>query len=103
MTNDPTPVVPAPGGIRINPLSGASARPSRGLAGPLSAEISAALSASAGGEVSVRSADLSLPLLEKNDILAERNRGYFLGRGLVALNLVVDIAYTWLDRRIRLE
>ncbi|HET7537534.1 MAG TPA: hydrogenase nickel incorporation protein HypB, partial [Candidatus Didemnitutus sp.] len=75
-------------GVRINPLSGPAARPARGLAGPLSAEITAALTASPGGEVSVRSADLNLPLLEKNDILAERNRGYFLGRGLAALNLV---------------
>ena len=32
--------------------------------------------------------DVRVPLLEKNDILAERNRGYFLGRGLAALNLV---------------
>jgi hydrogenase nickel incorporation protein HypB len=54
----------------------------------LSAEIAAALSASPSGEVVVRSADVNLPLLERNDILAERNRGYFLGRGLVALNLV---------------
>jgi hydrogenase nickel incorporation protein HypB len=75
------------GGIAIHPLSGAAARPARGLAGPLSAEIAAALSSSPSGEVSVR-ADLNLPLLEKNDILAERNRGYFLGRGLAALNLV---------------
>lgn len=79
---------PAPEGYRIHPLSGAAGRPARGLAGPLSAEISAALSASPPEGVAVRSADLNLPLLEKNDILAERNRGYFLGRGLTALNLV---------------
>ncbi|MDD3178762.1 MAG: hydrogenase nickel incorporation protein HypB [Opitutaceae bacterium] len=35
-----------------------------------------------------RTLDLHIPLLEKNDRLAERNRGFFLGRGLVALNLV---------------
>ncbi|HLP26791.1 MAG TPA: hypothetical protein VK477_14005, partial [Acidobacteriota bacterium] len=75
-------------GIRINPLNGAAASPTRSLSAPLSAEISAALQASPKGEVQVRSLDLSIPLLEKNDILAERNRGYFLGRGLLALNLV---------------
>ena len=79
---------PSADGIRINPLSGPAAGPGRGLAGPLSAEIAAALHASPQGEVAVRSAALNLPLLEKNDILAERNRGYFLGRGLTALNLV---------------
>lgn len=88
MNPESTPVTTAPEGYRINPLSGAAVSAARGLAGPLSAEISAALSASPKGEVSVRSGDLNLPLLEKNDILAERNRGYFLGRGLVALNLV---------------
>ena len=86
MSNESAPAVTD--GIRINPLRGAAARPARGLAGPLSAEIAAALTASPRGEVAVRSADLNLPLLEKNDILAERNRGYFLGRGLAALNLV---------------
>jgi hydrogenase nickel incorporation protein HypB len=75
-------------GFRISPLSAAATRPARGLTGPLSAEIAAALAASPQGEVAVRSVDANLPLLEKNDILAERNRGYFLGRGLAALNLV---------------
>lgn len=75
-------------GIRINPLNGAASSPTRALSAPLSAEISAALQASPKGEVQIRSLDLSIPLLEKNDILAERNRGYFLGRGLLALNLV---------------
>lgn len=75
-------------GFRIKPLNGAASSPTRSLSGPLSAEISAALQASPGGEVSVRSLDVRIPLLEKNDILAERNRGYFLGRGLLALNLV---------------
>ncbi|MBA4138274.1 MAG: hydrogenase accessory protein HypB [Opitutus sp.] len=74
-------------GVRINALNG-GAQPSGALSAPLSAEISAALQASPKGEVQVRSLDLSIPLLEKNDILAERNRGYFLGRGLLALNIV---------------
>jgi hydrogenase nickel incorporation protein HypB len=75
-------------GYGVHPLSGAAARPASTLSAPLSAEINAALSASPKGEVAVRSLDLRIPLLEKNDILAERNRGYFLGRGLSALNLV---------------
>jgi hydrogenase nickel incorporation protein HypB len=75
-------------GVRISPLNGAAVSPNRALSAPLSAEISAALQASPKGEVQVRSLDLSIPLLERNDILAERNRGYFLGRGLLALNLV---------------
>jgi len=79
--------IPA-GGFRINALNRASGQASRNLSAPLSAEINAALQGSPGGEVQVRSIDLNIPLLEKNDILAERNRGYFLGRGLFALNLV---------------
>ncbi len=74
--------------FRIVPQSGTNASSSRSLSSPLSAEIAAALEASPSGEVAVKSLDMRIPLLEKNDILAERNRGYFLGRGLVALNLV---------------
>ena len=74
--------------FHITALSGPAVASSRALSGPLSAEITAALDASPGGEVAIKSIDLRIPLLEKNDILAERNRGYFLGRGLVALNLV---------------
>lgn len=74
--------------FRITALSGATAGSSRALSGPLSAEITAALDASPDGEVAIKSVDVRIPLLEKNDILAERNRGYFLGRGLVALNIV---------------
>jgi len=74
--------------FRITPLSNAAAGPRRTLSAPLAAEINAALDASPDGEVAVKSVDVRIPLLEKNDILAERNRGYFLGRGLVALNLV---------------
>ena len=90
MNNIPPPPPPAeaPQGFRITALSGATTSRSRDLSAPLSAEITAALGASPGGEVAVRSVELNLPLLEKNDILAERNRGYFLGRGLAALNLV---------------
>ena len=36
----------------------------------------------------VRSVDVKIPLLAKNDRLAERNRGFFRGRGMLALNLV---------------
>lgn len=79
---------PEPDETGIHPLSGAAPQARRSLAGPLAAEINAALASSPGGEVGVRSLDLRVPLLEKNDILAERNRGYFLGRGLAALNLV---------------
>lgn len=86
-TPEESPAV-ADGGVRINALNGAASSPTRALSAPLSAEISAALQASPRGEVQVKSVDLSLPLLEKNDILAERNRGYFLGRGLLALNIV---------------
>src|SRR5688572_6508217 len=74
--------------FRITPLSGPAGVSSRTLSAPLSAEITAALVASPDGEVGVKSVDVRIPLLEKNDILAERNRGYFLGRGIVALNLV---------------
>jgi len=90
MNNTLTPPAPAEPavGYRINALTGAATSNVRDLSGPLSAEITAALAASPSGEISVRSVDLNLPLLEKNDILAERNRGYFLGRGLAALNLV---------------
>jgi hydrogenase nickel incorporation protein HypB len=80
---DPLP----PGGFQVHALSGAT-ESSGALSAPLSAEISAALQASPRGEVQIKSVDLSIPLLERNDILAERNRGYFLGRGLLALNLV---------------
>jgi hydrogenase nickel incorporation protein HypB len=72
----------------IHPLSGAAVAPNENLSGPLSAEIAAALAESPSGEVRIRAVDVRVPLLEKNDILAERNRGYFLGRGLAALNLV---------------
>ncbi|MBI2516932.1 MAG: hydrogenase nickel incorporation protein HypB [Opitutae bacterium] len=89
MNPTPSTLIPeTPEGVRINLLSGAAARSTRALSAPLSAEINAALSASPQGEVAVRAVDVSIPLLEKNDILAERNRGYFLGRGLAALNLV---------------
>jgi hydrogenase nickel incorporation protein HypB len=88
MTNPAPSVSEAPAGFRINALTGAATNSARGLSAPLSAEITAALSASPTGEVSVHSVDVNIPLLEKNDILAERNRGYFLGRGLAALNLV---------------
>lgn len=74
--------------FKIVPQSGCMAPALRTLTAPLSAEIAAALDASPSGEVAVKSVDVRIPLLEKNDILAERNRGYFLGRGLVALNLV---------------
>ena len=74
-------------GVRIAALNG-GAQPTGALSAPLSAEIAAALQASPGGEVRLNAVDLRIPLLEKNDILAERNRGYFLGRGLLALNLV---------------
>lgn len=83
-----TPEAPPPESFRITTLSGGIGSSSRALSGPLSAEISAALDASPGGEVAIKSIDVRIPLLEKNDILAERNRGFFLGRGLVALNLV---------------
>jgi hydrogenase nickel incorporation protein HypB len=36
----------------------------------------------------VRSVDVHIPLLAKNDRLAERNREFFRGRGMLALNLV---------------
>jgi hydrogenase nickel incorporation protein HypB len=85
MSNSPDTTLPA--GVRINALNG-GAQPTGALSAPLSAEINAALQASPQGEVQVKSVDLSIPLLEKNDILAERNRGYFLGRGLLALNIV---------------
>ncbi len=86
--NTPTSADETSLGYEIHPLSGAAVLPGASLSAPLSAEISAAFSASPDGEVAVRSLDLRIPLLEKNDILAERNRGYFLGRGLSALNLV---------------
>ena len=83
-----TPIAEIQDNYGVHPLSGAATKPARTLSAPLSAEINAALTASPEGEVAVRSLDLRIPLLEKNDILAERNRGYFLGRGLAALNLV---------------
>jgi hydrogenase nickel incorporation protein HypB len=84
-----TPIAAAPvESFRIVPLSGPAGATARTLSAPLSAEIKAAFEASPAGEVAVKSLDVRIPLLEKNDILAERNRGYFLGRGLVALNLV---------------
>jgi hydrogenase nickel incorporation protein HypB len=82
------PAAPTVESFRITALSGAAETSSRALSGPLSAEIAAALDSSPEGEIAVKSVDVRIPLLEKNDILAERNRGFFLGRGLVALNLV---------------
>jgi hydrogenase nickel incorporation protein HypB len=88
MNESSTPVPTDTDEVRIKPLNGAASRPGRALSGPLSTEITAALNASPGGELAIKGVDLRVPLLEKNDILAERNRGYFLGRGLLALNLV---------------
>src|SRR5512141_1583612 len=88
---NPTPptTLPAPEpGCRIHALTGAATGTSRELSAPLSAEITAAFAASPKGEIAVRAIDVDIPLLEKNDILAERNRGYFLGRGLAALTLL---------------
>jgi hydrogenase nickel incorporation protein HypB len=82
-----TPEVTPDDECQIHPLSGAATKPGRLLSGPLAAEVSATLSSHPDG-AAVRAVDLRVPLLEKNDVLAERNRGYFLGRGLVALNLV---------------
>lgn len=79
---------PAPESFAIHALNGGRVPAPRSLSGPLSAEITAALAASPKGEIAIRAVDFRVPLLEKNDILAERNRGYFLGRGLTALNLV---------------
>lgn len=39
-------------------------------------------------EASLRSLEVQTSLLDQNDRQAERNRGFFLGRGLIALNLV---------------
>jgi len=70
-TPSPAPTLPGPApGFRINALTGAATGTSRELSAPLSAEISAALAASPDGEVAVRSVDVNIPLLEKNDILA---------------------------------
>jgi hydrogenase nickel incorporation protein HypB len=80
--------VPALPAFGIKPLSGGATQPGHGLSAPLAAEVAAAFNASPAGEVRIQSVDVRVPLLEKNDILAERNRGYFLGRGLAALNLV---------------
>ncbi len=41
-----------------------------------------------GHEEDRRTIEVHRSLLEKNDRLAERNRGYFAGRGIVAVNLV---------------
>ena len=79
-TPAPTLAEPTPG-FRINALTGAATGTSRALSGPLAAEITAALAASEKGEVAVRSVDVNLPLLEKNDILAERNRVIAEGAG----------------------
>jgi len=86
MNPEPTPAETEE--FQIKTLNGASPHPGRTLSAPLSAEITAALQASPDGAAAVRSLDVRVPLLEKNDILAERNRGYFLGRGVLALNLV---------------
>ena len=85
---NPEPDTPPADEFQIHPLSGAAARPGRRLSAPLAAEVAATLAAGPDGGAAVRAVDLRVPLLDKNDILAERNRGYFLGRGLVALNLV---------------
>jgi len=86
--NSTPPPTEASDGIRINALTGAAPQRTRVLSKPLAAEVAAALQASPNGEIAIRSVDVNIPLLEKNDILAERNRGYFLGCGLTALNLV---------------
>lgn len=44
--------------------------------------------ASAKAEGATTTLDVRIPLLAKNDRLAERNRGFFKGRGILALNLV---------------
>ncbi|MGD1030442.1 MAG: hydrogenase nickel incorporation protein HypB [Opitutaceae bacterium] len=44
--------------------------------------------ARAGDQPALQRIDLRVPLLDKNDRLAERNRGFFRKRGIAALNLV---------------
>jgi hydrogenase nickel incorporation protein HypB len=44
--------------------------------------------AAPGAREEVAVVDLQVPLLDKNERIAERNRGYFRGRGILALNLV---------------
>jgi hydrogenase nickel incorporation protein HypB len=39
-------------------------------------------------EIKTRTVDLAIPLLDKNDRIAERNRGFFRGKGILTLNLV---------------
>jgi hydrogenase nickel incorporation protein HypB len=41
-----------------------------------------------GGNGATRTVEVLQSLMDKNDRLAERNRGFFLGRGLIALNLM---------------
>ena len=90
--NAPTTPAAAPAAdeteFQIHALSGAAPARPRALSAPLAAELTATLEAAPDGAAAVRAVDVRVPLLEKNDILAERNRGYFLGRGLAALNLV---------------
>lgn len=70
----------APGLLRANtvPASAASTSP----------EVTQGAKESGAAVGGVRTLDVRIPLLAKNDRLAERNRGFFRGRGMLALNLV---------------
>jgi len=82
----------APGPLPPRALSSPPADPA--AAGHFHTHPDGTSHAHAGGEQAhahggpTRSVDLRVSLLEKNDRLAERNRGFFLGRGVLALNLV---------------
>jgi len=74
--------------FEVNPVNGAvQARPGWSLAGAGAFTHPAAtpVAPAAGG---VHTIDVRASLLDQNDRLAERNRGFFLGRRIVALNVV---------------
>lgn len=57
-------------------------------AAPVATDAPPAPATAAATSATPRVVDVRLPLLAKNDRLAERNRGFFRSRGLLALNLV---------------
>ncbi|MCX6955891.1 MAG: hydrogenase nickel incorporation protein HypB [Verrucomicrobia bacterium] len=80
---------PVPFGIKvIRALAPGLLRPATVAAGGVERKQEDTARNDAAVSAPVRSLDLRVPLLAKNDRVAERNRGFFRGRGMLALNLV---------------
>lgn len=78
----------APGFLRAHTQPAAPAGPAATMVPGKAADGATEAAAMAGGGRAVRTVDLRVPLLAKNDAQAERNRAAFRRDGVLALNLV---------------